>query len=100
MRFDPGELPIDSLAKYAAAFFKISFSLRRLATSCRNRVTSACNSFTGCPADALTGGAPLRARNTQFANVFADISNDRATAGMLRPPSLTCCTAAFRNSGG
>jgi hypothetical protein len=38
----------------------------------------------------------LRARNTQFANVFADI---RATAGMLRPPSATCFTAAARNSG-
>jgi len=41
----------------------------------------------------------LRARNTQFANVFPDLSNHRATAGMLRPPSVTCCTAAARNFG-
>ncbi len=39
------------------------------------------------------------AHSAQFANVFADISDDRATAGMLRPPSVTCCTAAVRNSG-
>jgi len=104
MRFDPRVLHIDSLAKYAAAFFRISFSIRSLATSCRNRVSSASNSLTGPPADAPVGASPRRARPTQFANVFADLSNDlssdRATAGTLCPPSTTCCTAAFRNSGG
>jgi hypothetical protein len=99
MRGNPGVLHIDSLAKYAAAFFNISFSIRSLATSCRNRLTSASSSLTGGLADTFTGGAPLRDRNTQFANVFADISNDRATVGMLRRPSTTCCTAAARNSG-
>jgi hypothetical protein len=99
MSFDPGVLHIDSLAKYAAAFFNISFSIRSLATSCRSRVTSASSSLTGGPADALPGGFPFRARKTQLANVFADISNDRATVGTLRRPSVTCCTAAARNSG-
>jgi hypothetical protein len=80
-------------------FFNISFSIRSLAFSCRSCVSSASSSLTGCPADPLAGGWPLRARNTQFANVFADISSDRATAGMLRPLSVTCFTAAARNSG-
>ena len=34
----------------------------------------------------------------QFASVFGDISNDRATDGMLRPPPVTCLIAASRNS--
>ena len=77
----------------------ISFSIRSLAFSCRSRVSSASNSLTGCFADPpLTGPWPLRARKTQFANVFADISSDRATAPMLRPPSVTWLTAAARNS--
>ena len=100
MRFDPRVLPVDSLAKYAAAFFKISFSLRSFARSCRNRVRSASTSLVGPRAGTWVTASPRRARATQFANVFADISNDRATAGSLRPPSTTCCTDAFRNSGG
>ena len=100
MRFDPRVLHIDSLAKYAAAFFRIPFSIRSFATSCRNRVTSGSSSLTGPLIDPWVGASPRRARATQFANVFADISNDRATAGSLRPPSTTCCTDAFRNSGG
>ena len=88
MRFNPGVPHIDSLAKYAAAFFNISFSTLNLATSCRSRVTSASRSLAGCLADPLAGGCPLRARNTQFASVFADISSDRATVGMPRPPSV------------
>ncbi|MCM8636431.1 MAG: hypothetical protein NFW15_10880, partial [Candidatus Accumulibacter sp.] len=79
---------------------RISFSIRSFATSCRNRASSASTSLTGPLADTAVGASPRRARPTQFANVFADISNDRATAGTLRPPSTTCCTAAFRNSAG
>ena len=99
MRFNPGVPHIDSLAKYAAAFFSISFSSRSLAFSCRNRATSASSCVDAMPASGLAKGWPLRARNTQFASVFGDISNDRATDGILRPPSRTCFTAACRNSG-
>ena len=42
--------------------------------------------------------APLE-RRACFASVFGDISNDRATDGILRPPSITCLIAASRNSG-
>ena len=37
----PGVLHIDSLAKYAAAFFKMSRSIRNVAFSCRNLDSSA-----------------------------------------------------------
>ena len=100
MRFDPRVLPVDSLAKYAAAFFKISFSLRSFARSCRNRVRSAYRSFTGGLANSWIAGSPLRARATQFSNVIPDISLDRDTVGTLHPPSITCPTPVFRNFPG
>ncbi|MDS4076698.1 MAG: hypothetical protein RKO68_12185 [Candidatus Accumulibacter sp.] len=87
-----------------AAFFRISFAIRSFATSCGNRASAASTSLIGPRADTAVGASSRRARPTEFANVFADLSNDlssdRATAGTLCPPSTTCCTAAFRNSGG
>src|SRR5438552_5463196 len=99
MLFDPRVLHIDSLAKYAAAFFRISFSSLSFAFSCRNRLSSASSSDTGCAGARLTNSWPLRARYTQFASDLFDISSERATAATDRPPSITCLTAASRNSG-
>jgi hypothetical protein len=79
-------------------FFKISFSKRNLAFSCRNRATSTSNSVTGLTGGRFSSAWPLRARYTQFSSVFADISSERATEGILRPPSITCLTAASRNA--
>src|SRR5205814_413069 len=97
--FDPRVLHIDSLAKYAAAFFRISFSSLSLAFSCRKRLNSASSSDTGCAGARLTSSWPLRVRYTQLASDLLDISNERATAATDRPPSITCFTAESRNSG-
>ena len=40
----------------------------------------------------------LRERSTQLASVLLGVSNERAAADRLRPPSVTCLTAASRNS--
>src|SRR5690606_15272674 len=48
LRGDPSVLHIDSFAKYAAAFFKISFSCFNRAFSWRSRAFSACTSSSGC----------------------------------------------------
>ena len=88
MLFDPSVLHIDSRAKYAAAFFRISFSNLSLAFSWRNRLTSACNSVTGCAGVRLTIASPLRAWYTQFASDLLDISSERATDAIGRPPSV------------
>src|SRR5262252_4136733 len=98
MPLDPGVLHIDSLAKYAAAFFRISRSILSRAFSCRSRLSSACSSDTGAAGSRVTSAWPRRARITQFAKVFGDISSERATAIRLRPPSFTCLTASSRNS--
>src|SRR5450631_4924011 len=65
MLFNPRVLHIDSLAKYAAAFFKISFSSLSLAFSCLNRLNPASSSDTGCAGARLINSWPLRARYTQ-----------------------------------
>jgi hypothetical protein len=46
----------------------------------------------------LTGASPLRASPTQFASVLSDISRLRATSRNPRRPTITCSTAAARNS--
>src|ERR1700693_4689648 len=43
MRFHKGVLHLLSLAKYAAAFFNISRSIRKPSTSCRSSETSICS---------------------------------------------------------
>ena len=43
----------------------------------------------GARSTSLTFTIAVRERHTQFASVFGDISNDRATDGMLRPPPVT-----------
>lgn len=62
MLFNPRVLHIDSLAKYAAAFFRISFSSRSRLFSCRKRLNSASCSVTGCTGRRFTSGCLLRAR--------------------------------------
>jgi hypothetical protein len=95
-RFDLGGLHLDSLAKYAAAFFKISFSSRRLATSRRHRVTSAVH-----PSAGGTTPGPV-ARPCAPATPSSPTSS--LTSQTTAPPQEGCacrrsrCTAAVRNS--
>src|SRR5450631_430372 len=62
MLFNPRVLHIDSLAKYAAAFFNISFSSFSFVFSCLKRLSSASSSLTGCAGIRFTNSWPLRAR--------------------------------------
>jgi hypothetical protein len=69
---DPGVLPRDSFAKYAAAFFTISRSSFALASSRRKRAFSASSSVAEGLVDAVSSAAfsiPARARLTQLGNV-------------------------------
>src|SRR5882762_6658560 len=95
---DPGVPHSDSFAKYAAAFFRISFSIRSRAFSCFKRAFSASRSVTTGLWPRLIGTSPLRAWPTQFASVLSDISRLRATSRNPRRPTITCSTAAARNS--
>src|SRR5690606_26338677 len=74
---DEGVLHLDSLAKNAVAFFKISRSILRVAFSARRRVSSLSSSLTGCRDGALSG-LPALAAVTQLPSVLTDTSSCRA----------------------
>ncbi len=86
----------DSLAKYAAAFFKISHSIRNCATSLRNLLNSA--SWAETSPRRPAGHAPLRDRLTQLANVFGDTDSRRAVSAIPRPSDSAIATAWVLNS--
>ncbi len=70
MRLHPGVLHRDSLAKYAAAFFRISLSSLASANARRSRLSSASSSpaerFTGAPPAGQPLSLPCRCRRIQF----------------------------------
>ena len=96
LRLDPGVPHRDVLAKYAAARFRISTSIRSCSFSVRSRLSSACASSIRSSAPRVTSCRPERARRTQLAKVFSDMSKLRATSAVVRPPSITCRTASSR----
>ncbi len=92
---DPGVPYRDSLAKYAAAFFNISFSTRNLANSLRSCRFSSADEPT-CP----FGGSSLdwRKAATQLRTDHDVVPSLRAASEFEYPPSTTNLTACRRNS--
>lgn len=78
----------DPLAKYAAAFFKMSRSMRSLAFSLRNRLFSASISLTGFCLAKLSPTS--RDSFTQFAKVLEETDSLRAVSAMPNPSSTAC----------
>src|ERR1017187_3236312 len=92
---DPGVLHIDSFAKYAVAFFKISRSILTRASSALSRASSICSALTGlAPAPA---SLPWAARRTQLPSVGADTPRILAVTALACPP-CTRRTASSLNS--
>lgn len=75
MAGDEGVPHLDSLAKNAAAFFRISRSILRLAFSARRRLISLSRSVASEVSD-----RPARTASTQLASVLTGISSCRAAA--------------------
>ena len=95
VRIDPGVLQSTSFAKYAVAFFRISFSIRRRAFSARTRDSSICSAVTALPPGALS--LPRPAALTQLHSDWSTNPNYRATAP-ITCPSVTRLTANFLNT--
>src|ERR1019366_1367994 len=92
---DPGVLHIDSFAKYAVAFFKISRSILTRASSALSRASSICSALTGlAPAPA---SLPWAARRTQLPSVGAGTPRILAVTALACPP-CTRRTASSLNS--
>src|SRR5471030_3464638 len=89
----------DSRAKYAAAFFTISRSMRASASSLRNLVTSASSSGTERLPGATLGDVPRLAAATQLASVPLGMVRRNAASSSVRPCVRTSFTASSRSSG-
>lgn len=94
MLIDPGVLHSASFAKYAAAFFMISFSRLSLTFSARNRESSICSSVTGLVDEPVN--APRAEALDQLRNVCSLMPSSLATAE-YDCPSLTRLTASSLN---
>ena len=94
-RRPPGVLHSVSLAKYAVAFFKISFSLFSRTFSARSRDHSICSGVTTLTPAPLS--VPAAAALTQFRSVCS-ISPNSLAAALAVSQSLTRVTANFLNS--
>src|SRR3984885_11532823 len=94
---DESELHRASLAKNAAAFFRMSRSARSLAFSLRSRSISSCSGFSwpwpgkACIGSALSSFAQRR-------SMFSSISRSRAACATLTPRSRISRTASTLNS--
>ncbi len=87
----------DFLKKATAAFFRMSRSIFRRATSRRSCVTSASSRFCWpTPGTACCGLA--RSSRTQFRNTFAWTRRSRAACAIVTPRSTTSRTASTLNS--
>jgi len=89
----------DSRAKYAAAFFTISRSMRASASSLRSFAFSASSSGTVRLPGTAEGVASFFAALTQFANVPFGIAMRVAASSSVRPWTKTSLTASSRSSG-
>src|SRR5437660_3072095 len=84
MRFHKGVLHLLSLAKYAAAFFNISRSIRKRCTSCRSWESSICSGVTrsfGAPATS----SPFSYFTTQSRTSFGNTPKRLPTSAKLMP---------------
>src|ERR1700727_13611 len=94
---DESELHRASLAKNAAAFFRMSRSARSLAFSLRSRSISSCSGFSwpwpgkACIGSALSSFAQRR-------SMFSSIYTSRAACATLTPRSRISRTASTLNS--
>src|SRR5207247_5994077 len=82
MRFHKGVLHLLSLAKYAAAFFNISRSIRKRCTSCRSCESSICSGVTrsfGAPATS----SPFSYFTTQSRTSFGNTPKRLPTSAKL-----------------
>jgi hypothetical protein len=82
LRMDESELHVCSFAKKAAAFFKISRSIRSCLFSRRSRVSSSRSAVVGAPAGPCP--ASISACFTQWRNADSVRSRSFATSAMLR----------------
>src|SRR5471030_107949 len=89
----------DSLAKYAVAFFRTSFSIRSTASSLRSLATSASSSATLRLPGGAFGSVPRLAALTQLASVPLGIKIRCAASSSVNPCASTSLTASARNSG-
>src|SRR5471030_118486 len=89
----------DSRAKYAAAFFTISRSMRASASSLRSLVTSASSSGTERLPGATLGDVARLAAATQLASVPLGMVRRDAASSSARPCVKTSFTASSRSSG-
>lgn len=94
-RVNPGMLHSTSLAKYAVAFFRISFSRLSRMFSARTRESSICSGVTTLVPRPLS--LPAAAAITQLRSVCSTSLSSRATAPMLWP-AFTRFTANSLNS--
>src|SRR5690606_6706353 len=92
---DPGIFHSSSFAKYAVAFFKITFSISRRATWARNRDSSICSAVI-CLAPAGFS-LPAFAALTQLRSVCS-ISPSSSAARAMLPTSSARLTACSLNS--
>jgi hypothetical protein len=99
---NPGVLHIDSRAKYAVAFFKISRSIFTRASSALNRASSICSGLTGLSPAPLSW--PLALSLTQFSKVTQaapdDLRDTGATYGMTKAECKAADTALNRSAAG
>src|SRR5512141_2488974 len=79
--FNPGVLHVDSFAKYAVAFFRMSRSIFTRANSARNRLNSICSALTGL--SGIPTKRPWPCALTQLCSVWSAIPSVRDTAAML-----------------
>src|SRR5690625_1218891 len=93
MLFDKRVLQPDSLAKYAAAFFKMSRSSVSRLTSVRKRLSSAASALS-----CLRCSVGLLYRFNHPYMLCVDTPRRAATSATGRPCSATCLTAATLNS--
>src|SRR5271169_6916554 len=97
IRFHKGVLHLLSLAKYAAAFFNISRSIRNHCTSCRSSESSICSGVTrsfGAPATS----SPASYFTTQSLTSFGNTPKRLPTSAKLMPSSCTYLAASSLNS--
>src|SRR5690606_32341233 len=96
MRIDPSVLHSASFAKYAAAFFRISFSRLSRTFSARTLESSICSGVTGFAPGPLS--LPASYALTQLRSVCSISPSSFATAPAVWP-AFTRLTANSRNSG-
>lgn len=95
MSLDKGIPHRDSLAKYTAAFFRMSRSMRTRDSSAFSRAISICSAVTALPRTSRR--RPAASALTQLSSDYPDTPSVRAAADIFSPP-YTSRTASRLNS--